>query len=88
LKELKDAKDYLVAECLNETVLNAKKWESSLKRFKGLRDKFDMAIEDKIEEDYIMTKMVLKTAARLLLNENKPSSYLHSEGGSESTSSL
>lgn len=64
--QLKEAKENFAKDCLNETVLSGKKWQNSLKRFQKLNEKFDATIQERIEEEIRIAKMVLKCAQRLI----------------------
>jgi hypothetical protein len=56
----------LEEECLTEKVQTSSKWKNSLARFKDLKEKIVHAIQEKLEFDFKITKMILKCTYRLL----------------------
>lgn len=66
LAELRPALNLLNKECLNEAVLNGKKWAKAIKRFTDLREKLESAIDDRVQKDYKTIKMLLKCTERIL----------------------
>jgi hypothetical protein len=53
-------------KCLTEPVITGKKWQNSINRFRGLQDKIKDAIQERIQADYKLTKMLIKCSLRIL----------------------
>jgi hypothetical protein len=65
-QDLLSALSLLEERCLTEPVITGKKWQNSIYRFRGLQDKIKDAIQERIQSDYKLTKMLIKSSQRIL----------------------
>jgi len=47
-------------------VTTGKKWQKSIPRFRSLQDKIKDAIQERIQSDYKLTKMLIKCSQRIV----------------------